>query len=433
MAYMADFWLAPHPTGPLRWEQRVPGSKSMTNRALVLAALADAPSVITQALIARDTELMIAALRELGAEIEVQDATTGPKIHVAPGQLRGGHIDCGLAGTLMRFLPPVAALAGEPVAFDGDEQARVRPMGAILGALRDLDVTVDAEGDSLPFSISASNTPAGGEVTIDASQSSQFVSGLLLAAPRFEKGITVHHVGGAIPSRPHIEMTLAMLREAGVTVDEDGDSWTVHPGPINGREWSIEPDLSNATPFLAGAAVAGGRVTVHDWPAVTTQAGDLIRDVLFRMSVTIEQAHGQVTVVGSPGARLRGIDYDMSALGELTPTVAALCALADSPSRLTGIAHLRGHETDRLSALATELNGLGGNVRELPDGLEITPAPLHAGRWHTYADHRMATAGAILGLAVEGIEVEDIATTAKTLPGFAELWETMVSEGSAHA
>ena len=264
MAYMADFWLAPHPTGPLRWEQRVPGSKSMTNRALVLAALADAPSVITQALIARDTELMIAALRELGAEIEVKDATTGPEIHVTPGELRGGRIDCGLAGTLMRFLPPVAALAGEPVAFDGDEQARVRPMGAILGALRDLGVTVETADDFLPFSISTEHTPAGGKVTIDASQSSQFVSGLLLAAPRFTNGITVHHVGGAIPSRPHIEMTLAMLREAGVTVDEDGDTWTVHPGPINGREWSIEPDLSNATPFLAAAAVAGGRVTVRD-------------------------------------------------------------------------------------------------------------------------------------------------------------------------
>ena len=279
---------------------------------------------------------------------------------------------------------------------------------------------------SLPFSVRSHGVPEGGEVTIDASGSSQFLSGLLLAGARFAQGISVTHEGGPLPSMPHVEMTVGMLRQSGVRVDSGENTWTVHPGPIAGREWAIEPDLSNATPFLAAAAVTGGRVTVKRWPANTTQPGDAIRHILVDMGVMVTQEPGFVTAKGTKGGALQGIARNMGDIGELTPTVAALCALAETPSTLTGIAHLRGHETDRLKALADNINALGGKVAELADGLHIDPAPLHGGEWPCYADHRMATAGAIIGLKVPGIEIEDISTTAKTLPGFDRMWETML-------
>ena len=425
---MSAFWCAPQPAGPLSWTQEVPGSKSMTNRALILAALADSPSIIYNPLVSRDTDLMKEALKAMGVGI----SEWGPHLRVTPGQLHGATVDCGLAGTIMRFLPPVAALADGPVVIDGDPYARKRPMSTMTMALRELGV--DIEGDSLPLSITPHGIPEGAEVTIDASASSQFVSGLLLAGARYRNGISVRHEGGTVPSQPHILMTIGMLRDAGVHVVAGEDNWVVRPGKIDGREWYIEPDLSNATPFLAAAAVAGGSVSIPNWPEETDQPGDAFRGILEQMGAQVEYVlqaprqdpYLQVTGPQEGLAGLRGIDLDMGDIGELTPTVAALCALASTPSTLTGIAHLRGHETDRLAALATEINGLGGNVTELDDGLRITPAPLHGGQWHSYADHRMATAGAIIGLAVDGVEVEDIDTTSKTLPGFAKMWEAMI-------
>ncbi|RNE49042.1 3-phosphoshikimate 1-carboxyvinyltransferase [Corynebacterium alimapuense] len=419
-------WPAPTAPGPIRWTQHIPGSKSITNRAYILAALADYPSVIEGALHSRDTALMANALRSMGTLIRDDDGV----VHLDPRPLHGGSIDCGLAGTVMRFVPPVAALSTGTVVFDGDPQARTRPMSTILEALRALGVSI--EGDLLPFMVVGGKTPAGGTVEIDASASSQFVSGLLLAAPKFDKGITVRHVGGKLPSMPHIEMTIAMLRQAGVRVDESENQWQVHPGPIRGRTWRVEPDLSNATPFLAAAAVTGGTVRIHDWPLNTTQPGDVIRMILEKMGCRVEIIAAEsgpgydLEVTGPENGQLMGMTLDMSDIGELTPTVAALAALADTPSTLTGIAHLRGHETDRLAALSAEINRLGGKCQELPDGLAFTPAPLHAGLWHSYSDHRMATAGAIIGLVVPGIEVEDIQTTAKTLPGFETMWGDMV-------
>ncbi|WP_245802980.1 3-phosphoshikimate 1-carboxyvinyltransferase [Corynebacterium phocae] len=421
---MPEFWTAPLATQPLLHEIRVPGSKSITNRAFILAALATGPSVLKAPLVSRDTDLMSAALRAMGVGVEQR----GEDVHITPGPLHGATIHAGLAGTVMRFLPPLAALASGPVTIDGDPQARQRPMGTMLGALRDLGVHVQGEG--LPFTLNSAQTPVGGTVIIDASASSQFVSGLLLSGPRYRDGITVVHKGGKLPSLPHIEMTCAMLREAGVRVDQGTNRWTVHPGDIAARKWDIEPDLSNATPFMAAAAAVEGTVTIRDWPTTTTQPGDEMRNILARMGATVTQQPGYVKV---SNAALHGIDIDMGDIGELTPTVAALCALADSPSRLTGIAHLRGHETDRIKALAAEINGIGGTCTELDDGLEIHPAPLHGGVWHTYADHRMATAGAIIGLKVPGIEIEDVATTAKTLPGFARMWEDMVHGQQAAA
>ncbi|HZA16288.1 MAG TPA: 3-phosphoshikimate 1-carboxyvinyltransferase [Pseudonocardiaceae bacterium] len=417
-------WAAPPAPGPVRATVTVPGSKSITNRALLLTALAGTGGIVRRALRSRDTDLMVGALHALGVAV----TSCADQLEVAAHRgLRGpATVDCGLAGTVMRFVPPLAALADGPVRFDGDERARQRPMGAVLGALRTLGCQID--GNALPFVLHGRGALPGGEVRIDASGSSQFVSGLLLSAARYDGGITVHHDGPPVPSLPHIQMTVQMLAERGVGVDTDGATWwRVAPGPIAGGDHDVEPDLTNAAVYLAAAAVTGGEVTVPGWPRRTTQAGDAIRLLLARMGARVVLDEGGLTVTGPD--RLNGLDANLHDVGELTPTVAALAALATGPSRLRGIAHLRGHETDRLNALATEIGVLGGDIREIPDGLEIRPRPLRAdpGRpWAAYADHRMATAGAILGLAVPGIAVDDIAATAKTLPEFSASWSAML-------
>jgi 3-phosphoshikimate 1-carboxyvinyltransferase len=418
---MTQPWPAPTTDRPIDATVTVPGSKSITNRALLLAALADGPSVLRQPLRSRDSRLMSDAMRALGTEItEHPDGTW----HVTPDRLHGpATVDCGLAGTVMRFVPPAAAIAAGEVRFDGDPRARERPMGTVLGALRTLGA--DVSGDALPFVLHGTGGLRGGEVTIDASASSQFVSGLLLSAARYDNGVTVRHDGKPVPSQPHIDMTVGLLRSVGVDVDDtDPDTWRVPPATIRALDWVIEPDLSNATPFLAAAAVLGGTVTVRDWPHATTQPGDAFRGILEEMGVTVRRDDSGLTVSGA-GA-LSGVDIDLHDVGELTPTVAALAALADGPSRLRGIAHLRGHETDRLAALAAEINRLGGDAAETEDGLVIRPRPLHGGTWHAYADHRMATAGAVVGLRVPGVSVDDIGTTAKTLPDFPGMWARLL-------
>ncbi|MDR7301276.1 3-phosphoshikimate 1-carboxyvinyltransferase [Haloactinomyces albus] len=420
---MTQSWSAPVAHGPVHATVPVPGSKSLTNRALVLAALAEEPSILRDPLHSRDTELMASALRALGTVIE--EAPDGAWT-IRPAPLRGpAQVDCGLAGTVMRFVPPVASLAQGHVTFDGDPRARQRPLDTVLDALRTLGAEIS--GSALPFEVRGTGALAGGKVTIDASASSQFVSGLLLSAARFEHGITIRHEGEAVPSLPHIDMTVAMLRAAGVDVDDrQQDTWRVSPGPIERLDLDIEPDLSNATPFLAAAAATAGRVTIPGWPEHTTQAGDAMRGILERMSARVYRDSSGLTVTGP--AELDGADLDLHEVGELTPTVAALAALANGRSRLRGIAHLRGHETDRLAALQREINGLGGAVEQTDDGLLIEPRPLHGGTWHSYADHRMATAGAILGLRIPGVAVEDITTTAKTLPDFPAMWAAMLEQ-----
>ena len=395
----------------------LPGSKSLTNRALLLAAIADGPSVVRRALRSRDTLLMAGALTAIGAAVD----TSGEDWTVTPGAFdRDAGVDCGLAGTVMRFVPPVAALSTGAISFDGDEHMRNRPVGEVLSALRSLGIEI-SEGDRLPFTVRGAGSVPGGAVTVDASKSSQFISALLLAGARYDKGVDVRHVGAPVPSLPHIEMTVQMLREQGVEVDDsDADRWRVAPGRVAPVDLVVEPDLSNAAPFLALAAVSGGSVTVRDWPRRTTQAGDALRQILADMGCTVSLTTDGLTVEGP--ASLNGVELDLHDVGELAPAVAALCALADTPSRLTGIEHIRGHETDRLAALATELSALGAHVTELEDGLEISPAPLHGGLFRTYADHRMAHAGVIIGAAVEGVLVENVATTSKTFPDFADFW-----------
>jgi 3-phosphoshikimate 1-carboxyvinyltransferase len=422
-------WPAPTTSSPVHATVTVPGSKSLTNRALVLAALATphGTSTISNALRSRDTDLMIGAVRTLGATVD-ESAGTGTRLTVS-GSIDPGadaRIDCGLAGTVLRFLPAVAALSTGTVTFDGDDQARARPIAPLLAGLRGLGVDID--GDAIPFRVRGTGSVRGGTVEIDASGSSQFVSGLLLSGAAFDDGVTIVHTGTAVPSAPHITMTIAMLRDAGVDVDDSATNrWQVRPGPIAARQWTIEPDLSNAVPFLAAAVATGGAVRVTGWPAQSIQPAATILSLLEQLDAAVRPADTYLEVQGT--RHYGGFTADLHDVGELTPAVAALAALAapGSVSQLTGVAHLRGHETDRLAALRAEINGLGGQCEETDDGLVITAQPLHGGTWHSYADHRMAMAGAIVGLRVPGVEVEDIATTGKTLPEFPQLWNDMLA------
>ncbi len=427
-------WRAPLAAGPLSARLTLPGSKSLTNRELILAALADGPSTIRRPLHSRDSALMIEGLRGLGVDIvEVPgDGDYGPDLRVTPGELFGSTIDGGLAGTVMRFLPIVSALALGPTSVDGDPYARKRPMNVTIDALRGLGVEVNDDGrGAMPFTVHGTGEVRGGELEIDASASSQFVSGLLLAAPRFTEGLTLRHVGERLPSMPHIRMTIECLAARGVVVEEpETGVWVVAPQPIRAIDVEIEPDLSNAGPFLAAALMAGGTVTIDGWPRSTTQVGDEFLRILPQLGATVSRAGDAVTVDGGAGVLggtpVRAADLDLTIGGELAPPLATLLAFADGPSTITGIGHLRGHETDRLAALATEIGRLGGEVVELDEGLEIHPRPMHGGAWEAYADHRMATAGAIAGLVTPDVTVDDIACTSKTLPEFPELWHAML-------
>lgn len=418
-------WRAPYRgSKPVNATITIPGSKSVTNRALILSALASSPSILRRPLRSRDTELMAQGLRSLGIGITESRAENGDEIWtITPGPLFGPtSIDVGNAGTVMRFLPPLAALAKGLINFDGDKRSYERPLGPVISALEELGVTIDHKDRfALPMTINGSGSLKGGVIEIDASASSQFVSALLLVGPAMREGITVKHVGASLPSQPHIDMTVAMLRQFGAVVDDSVPAqWRVEPGKLKGQEMIIEPDLSNAAPFMSIALVCGGSVTIRDWPRNTTQPGDALREIFATMGGRTEFNADGLKISGN-GA-IHGIDIDLHDEGELTPSIAALAALADSPSSLRGIGHLRLHETDRLAALTREINGLGGKVSEEESALHFQPAPLHSGIFHTYEDHRLATAGAVLGLIVDGIDVENIETTRKTITDFPGLW-----------
>ncbi|MFE6729754.1 3-phosphoshikimate 1-carboxyvinyltransferase [Streptomyces californicus] len=438
-------WPAPHASGAVDATVTVPGSKSVTNRALVLASLASEPGWLRRPLRSRDTLLMADALRAMGVGIEETISSSsasspsaaaapeakGEAWRVIPAGLHGpAAVDVGNAGTVMRFLPPVATLADGPIRFDGDPRSYERPLTGVIEALRTLGARIDDDGrGALPLTVHGGGALVGGTVSIDASSSSQFVSALLLSAPRFNQGVEVRHTGTTLPSMPHIRMTVEMLRAVGAQVDEpetggERNVWRVSPSALLGRDLTIEPDLSNAQPFLAAALVTGGRVTVPDWPERTTQPGDALREIFTAMGGDCELTGKGLTFTGT--GRIHGIDVDLGEVGELTPGIAAVAALADSPSTLRGVAHLRLHETDRLAALTKEINELGGDVTETADGLHIRPRPLRGGVFHTYDDHRMATAGAVIGLAVKGVKIENVGTTAKTLPDFPDMWTGML-------
>ena len=424
-----DPWPAPRARGPLKAVVPLPGSKSVTNRMLVLAALADGASVVRRPLRSRDTELMAAALRGLG--VEVTDSPDGDWLVqgvAGPLQPRTGTIDVGNAGTVARFLPPVATLATGEIRFDGDPRVRERPLGPLLRALRELGADLD-NADALPLVVRGAGRLPGGSVRLDASQSSQLVSGLLLSAPRFEQGVTVTHEGGTLPSAPHLAMTVEALRGAGAVVDDSTPgTWTVAPGPLTARDAVVEPDLSTAAAYLAAPLVAGGSVTVPGWPRGTSQPGAVLPELLEAMGGRVDRTDDSVTV--SAGDALRGIEADLRDAPELTTVLTALAALAQGPSRFTGVAHIRLQETDRLAALAKELNALGGDVRELPDGVEVHPRRLTGGVMGSYDDHRIAMAWAVLGLGVGGVEILDVGTTRKTVPDFVGSWERMLGGGA---
>ena len=432
MNVTADLWSAPfRGMSPVRARITIPGSKSVTNRALILAAIADSPSLLRKPLHSRDSALMIAGLKALGVGI-VQAPNGDLLIHPAP--LFGpAHIDVGNAGTVMRFLPPLASMAKGIIYFDGDPRSHERPLGPVIAAMESLGVSIEhGNRYALPLTINADGQLKGGEVEVDASSSSQFVSALLLVAPAMKDGLVVRHIGKSLPSAPHIEMTIQMLREVGVSVkvvaNGEKKEWHVSPTVMHGREITIEPDLSNAAPFMGAAMICGGSVTITDWPQSTTQPGDQLRTILADMGADInfdKTTTGSNLSISGTG-QIHGIDVDLHDVGELTPSIAALAVLADSPSSLRGIAHLRLHETDRLAAITREINALGGNIVEEEGALHITPAPLHGGTFHTYEDHRLATAGAMIGLRVEGIKVENIATTQKTLPDFPGAWTSLL-------
>lgn len=424
---MHELWPAPfRGRKPISSQVTIPGSKSVTNRALILAAQATSPSIIRKPLISRDSELMSAGLVSLG--VGIHDQGDNQSWRITPAPLKGpALIDVGNAGTVMRFLPPLAALAQGEISFDGDSRSYERPIGPVIKALEELGIEIDHQGRySLPMVIKGTGVIPGGKLTIDASKSSQFLSALLLVGPSTKKGITVTHNGSALPSMPHIDMTVQMLRDFGAEVDVDkaSQSWSVKAGALNGKDLVIEPDLSNAAPFLSIAMVCGGSITIADWPKETTQPGDQLREMFTKMGARVELTASGLTLTG--GDSIHGIDIDLHDVGELTPSIAALAALADSPSHLRGIGHLRMHETDRLAALTREINALGGSVVEEETALHITPAPLHGGTFHTYDDHRLATAGAVIGLVTPDVMIENVATTRKTLPDFPGLWKSLV-------
>ena len=427
-------WSAPFRSGlsaasvPINAKVSVPGSKSATNRALILAAISKTPSVLRKPLFSRDTDLMVKGLKSLGCKIVEIKTSEGFDYHVTPQQLTGPtQIDVGNAGTVMRFLPPIAAMATGLIYFDGDARSHERPLEPVIKALEQLGVSIE-HGNKyrLPLTLNGSGHVKGGEVEIDASASSQFVSSLLLLGPATDNGITVKHIGKSLPSLPHIEMTIQMLKQFGAVVEVDKNIWSVKSGSLTGQDLTIEPDLSNAAPFMAAAMICGGSVEILDWPKSTTQPGDQLRNIFASMGAKIKQTGEGLKI--SAGNAINGIDIDLHDVGELTPSIAAVAALASSQSTLRGIAHLRLHETDRLAALANEINNLGGDVTEGPGELLIKPAKLAASQiFKSYEDHRMATAGAIIGLAVKDLSVENIETTKKTLPDFPGMWQEMLN------
>lgn len=427
-------YVAPISTGAVHATVTIPGSKSLTNRELIIAAIADGPGRLIAPLHSDDSRRMIEALRALGVGIEEIDGNGefGPDLAITPAKLMGGTtIDCGQAGTVMRFIAPLAGLAQRDVHLTAHETALHRPMGGLISALRDLGVDIDDEGTwALPFTVRGHGRIRGGRVEIDASASSQFVSGLLLAAPRFDVGLHLVHTGDHLPSLPHIDMTIEALSRRGIRIERPATGeWLVEAGVPRAKEIAIEPDLSNAAPFLAAALVTGGAVSVPGWPVHSTQPGALLPEILQAMGAHVGRHSGTLTV--RAGSEIRGLDMDLSAASELTPTLVGLAAFASGPTTIRGIGHIRLHETDRIAALIGNIRALGGEAEELSDGLRIIPRQLHGGRWAAHHDHRMATTGALIGLRVPGVEIDDIGTTSKTLPEFTLLWERMLRGASS--
>ncbi len=417
-------------TSPLDMTVRVPGSKSVTNRALVAAALADGESHLRGLLVADDTEAMVTALRSLDVVIDLDASSGAAVVHGTAGRLpvRPVVVDARQSGTTARFLAPLLALGSGPYRLDGSEQLRARPMGPTIDALVALGVRVEAAGEPgrLPISVIGGGL-TGGEVALAGDTSSQFLSGLLLAGPMLRDGLVVRLTTEAV-SRPYLDLTVATMSAFGAVVDQpDSATFAVAPGGYRPTGYEIEPDASAASYFFAAAAICGGRVRVEGLGSGTIQGDLAFVSVLERMGARVEVADGWTEVTGT--GVLHGVDVDMSQISDTAQTLAAVAVFAEGPTRATGIGFIRRKETDRIAAVVTELVRCGVDAREDVDGFTIRPgAGPHPARVRTYDDHRMAMSFALLGLRIPGIEIEDPGCVAKTYPRY---WADLARLGAA--
>jgi 3-phosphoshikimate 1-carboxyvinyltransferase len=408
-----------HPTGPLRASIRPPGSKSITNRALICAALAEGESLLTGALDSEDTQVMIAAMDKLGIAVEHDPTAATVRVVGCGGRLPTANTDLYVAnsGTTVRFLTAMLALGHGTYRLDGTARMQQRPIGDLLDALRQLGANAVSEtGTSCPPVVVYAQGLAGGSATVAGDISSQFLSGLLMAAP-YAKADVELVVQGELVSRPYIDMTLAVMASFGVCVGADASSrFTIAaPQRYRARPYDVEPDASAASYFFAAAAITRGEVTVEGLSRNSLQGDVAFCDCLEQMGCTIQYEQNRITVTGRP---LCGIEVDMNAISDTVQTLGAVALFADGPTTIRGVAHIRHKETDRIHALAVELRKLGAEVEERADGLKITPRPLHSAQIDTYDDHRMAMSLALVGLAVPGVVIRDPGCTAKTYPQF---------------
>ena len=403
---------------PVAGRIRPPGSKSLTNRALVAAALAEGISRLTGALASEDTQVMIQSLVRLGIAIETDLSDRSLRVFGCRGKLPASSAELFVAnsGTTIRFLAALTALGHGEFRLNGSPRMQTRPMQDLLDSLGQLGVSAHSEPEngSPPLVISAAGL-RGGPATVRGDVSSQFLSALLLAAPYAAAPVELA-VQGPLVSLAYVKMTLAVMREFGIAVEADGERmFRIPRGCYGGRTYAIEPDASAASYFFAAAAITGGRVTVEGLSRDSLQGDIGFCECLARMGCEVEYGPGEITVAGRP---LRGIEVNLSAMSDMVQTLAAVALFADGPTTISGVAHIRQKETDRIGNLAIELRKLGAEVDEFPDGLKITPRPLHAARIETYHDHRMAMSLALVGLRVPGIEIVDPQCTEKTYPDF---------------
>lgn len=408
-----------HPTGPLRASIRPPGSKSITNRALICAALAEGESVLTGALDSEDTRVMIAAMRELGIAIDHDLEAATVRVVGCGGRLPTGRKELYVAnsGTTVRFLTAMLALGHGVYRLDGTARMQQRPIGDLLDALRQLGANAVSEaGTGCPPVVIDAQGLDGGRATVAGDISSQFLSGLLMAAPYAKTNVELI-VQGDLVSRPYIDMTLAVMASFGVRVGVDmPTSFTiVAPQRYQTQSYGVEPDASAASYFFAAAAITRGTVTVEGISRSSLQGDVAFCNCLEQMGCTIQYEQDRITVAGRP---LHGVEIDMNAISDTVQTLSAAALFADGPTKIRGVAHIRHKETDRIHALAAELRKFGAEVEELADGLTIVPRPLHGAEIDTYDDHRMAMSLALVGLAVPGVIIRDPGCTAKTYPHF---------------
>ncbi len=421
--------------GPLDAVAELPGSKSLTNRALAAAALADGTSLLTGILVAEDTRLMIDALAALGVRTTLDEAGCAAEVTGCRGQLPESEAElfCGNSGTTIRFCAALSALGCGHYLLDGVQRMRQRPISGLVDALKPLGVAVEYLGEQgyPPLTIHAGGL-SGGHVAFHDSESSQFISALLLAAPYATRDVLVD-VTGTVPSAPYLRMTTAVMDRFGVPVIEQyhpKEAKFIVPAPqrYQAVSYHVEPDASNATYFLAAPAVAGGRVTVKGLGTASIQGDVHFVDVLEEMGCAIERQPDRTTVIGPPeGKRLRGVDVDLNAMPDTVQTLAVVALFAAGPTTIRNVANLRVKETDRLAALARELTKLGAAVDETQSGLTVHPPEgIRPASIDTYNDHRMAMSFAVAGMACDGLQINDPACCRKTFPDFFERFGRLV-------